>query len=98
MRVKTQNNKNQESTIFFKKAKLQSATGKCQISAPKLLLYIYLFKFFIQGLVGSEVFLVCGRNMYRLSAVLLSLGSLFHHLGARKANSRDFVEYLALSE
>ena len=26
MRVQTQNNKNQESTIFFKKAKLQSAT------------------------------------------------------------------------
>ena len=29
MRVQTQNNKNQESTIFFKKAKLQSAISKC---------------------------------------------------------------------
>ena len=28
----------------------------------------------------------------------MSLGSSFHNLGARTANSRDFVEWLALSE
>ena len=36
--------------------------------------------------------------MCRLSAVLMSLGSSFHLLGARTANSRDFDEWLALSE
>ena len=29
MREQTQNNNNQETEIFFKKAKLQSAKGKC---------------------------------------------------------------------
>ena len=33
MRVQTQNNKNQESTIFYKKAKLQSAISKWHLSA-----------------------------------------------------------------
>ena len=28
----------------------------------------------------------------------MSLGSLFHHLGTRTANSRDFVECLARSD
>ena len=36
--------------------------------------------------------------MCRLSAVLMSLGSSFHHLGARTANSCDSVEWLARSE
>ena len=36
--------------------------------------------------------------MCRLSAVLMALGSSFHHLGARTANSRDFDECFALSE
>ena len=36
--------------------------------------------------------------MYRLSAVLMSLGSSFHHLEARTANSHDFVDCLARSE
>ena len=40
--VQTQNNKNQASTIFFKKAKLQSAIGKCHISATKVLLFCFL--------------------------------------------------------
>ena len=36
MRVQTQNNKNQERTMFFKKAKLQSAISKCHLSATNL--------------------------------------------------------------
>ena len=36
--------------------------------------------------------------MCRLSDVLMSLGSSFHNLGARTANSGDFVECLARSE
>ena len=36
--------------------------------------------------------------MCGLSAVLMSMGSSFHRLGARTANSRDFVECLASSE
>ena len=39
---------------FFKKAKLQSAIGRCHLSATKLLVYT-----FIQGIVGRGVFLVC---------------------------------------
>ena len=36
--------------------------------------------------------------MCKLSDVRMSIGSSFHHLGARTANSRDFDECLALSE
>ena len=36
--------------------------------------------------------------MCKLSDVRMSMGSSFHHLGARTANSRDFDECLALSE
>ena len=45
MRVQTQNNKNQESTIFFKKAKLQSAISKCHISGTQALLNLIIFLF-----------------------------------------------------
>ena len=40
MRVKTQNNKNRESTISSK-TKLQSAISKCHLSATKLFLYCH---------------------------------------------------------
>ena len=60
MRVQTQNNKNQESTIFFKKAKLQSAIGKCRVSATKSL--VKKKKNYIEGIVGRDVFLVWGRR------------------------------------
>ena len=69
MRVQSQNNKNQESTIFFKKAKLQSAISKCHLSATEFII------FFIQGIVGRDVFLNLRRKMCRPSAVLMSLGS-----------------------
>ena len=41
MRVQTQNNKNQASIIFFKKAKLQSAISKCHKSAIVLSIIPY---------------------------------------------------------
>ena len=50
MRVQTQNNKNQESTIL---AKLHSATSKCHLSATKLLV-----EHFIHGIVGERFFMI----------------------------------------
>ena len=56
MRVQTQINKNRDGTIFFKKAKLQSAICKCHISATKELLFtLFYFIVFIQGIGGKNV-------------------------------------------
>ena len=46
-----------------------------------------------KDVVGRDVSLACCE---RCVALLMSMGSLFHHLGARTANSCDFVEWLAV--
>ena len=75
MRVQTQNNKNQESAIFFKKAKLQSAVGKCHVSATKVL---FFFTFLYPRCSQKRCVFSLQRKMCTLSVVLMSLGRSFH--------------------
>ena len=78
-----------------RKAKLQSAIGKCHISANKSQLIIFLFSFLYSRCSWKRCVFSLWWKICSLSAVLMSLGSSFHHLGARTAN---FVECLARSE